>query len=119
MIYVPHGRSPSMWLMKGNSISAWIQFHLQIFARKFLRWLLEEAGFNPQILQITQINSIRIYEYNPTSWLPKSIVQWRNQKQARTKYRHSRLITLTCYPIGWFVAKCGMGEEMVGIGIVA
>ena len=82
MVYVPHGRSLSMRLMKGSSISAWIPFHLQLFTRKSLRQLLEDAGFNPQI---TQINPIRIYEYNPTSWLPMSIMQWKNRSQAECR----------------------------------
>ena len=95
-----------MRLMKGNSISAWIPFHLQLFTRKSLRRLLEDAGFK----------DIRIYEYNPTSWLPLSIMQWKNRKQATAKYNHSPLLALACYPIGWLAAKFGMGEELVGIG---
>jgi len=39
MVYVPRGRSLSMRLMKGNSIFAWIPFHLQFFTRKSLRRL--------------------------------------------------------------------------------
>lgn len=106
MIYVPHGRSLSMRLMKGNSISAWIPFHLQLFTHKSLKRLLHEANFK----------DVRIYEYNPTSWLTLSIMQRRNQKQAKTKYSHSRLLTLACYPIGWLAAKFGMGEELVATG---
>lgn len=106
MIYVPHGRSLSMRLMKGNSITAWIPFHLQLFTRNSLRRLLEEAGFK----------DVRIYEYNPTSWLPLSIMQWRNHEQAKAKYNHPRWFTLACYPVGWLAVKCGMGEELVGIG---
>lgn len=108
MIYVPHGRSLSMQLMKGNSITAWIPFHLQLFTRNSLRRLLEEAGFK----------DVRIYEYNPTSWLPLSIMQWKNQKQPTPtmKFNHPRWLTLACYPICWLAAKFGMGEELVGIG---
>lgn len=106
MVYVPHGRSLSMRLMKGNSISAWIPFHLQLFTRKSLRQLLKEAGFK----------DVRIYEYNPTSWLPLSIMQWKNQRQARAKYSHSRLLALVCYPFGWLVSKVGLAEELIGIG---
>jgi len=116
MIYVPHGRSLSMRFMKGNSISAWIPFHLQLFTRKSLMRLLEDEGFNPQISQITRINPIRIYEYNPTSWLPLSIMQWKNQKQPSMKFNHPRWLNLACYPIGWLATKFGMGEELVGIG---
>lgn len=106
MIYVPHGESFSMRLMKGSSISAWIPFHLQLFTRKSLKRLLEEADFS----------DIRIYEYNPTTWLPLSIMQWKNQKRVAAEYTHSRWLTLACYPIGWLAAKCGMGEELVGVG---
>jgi SAM-dependent methyltransferase len=117
MVYVPHGRSISMRFMKGNSISAWIPFHLQLFTRKSLRRLLEDAGFNPQISQISRINPIRIYYYNPTSWLPLSIMQWKNQKQPAMKFNHHRWLAVACYPIGWLAAKFGMGEELVGIGL--
>ncbi len=106
MVYVPHGRSLSMRFMKGNSISAWIPFHLQLFTRKSLRRLLEEAGFS----------DIRIHEYNPTSWLPLSIMQWRNQKQPTVKYDHPCWLTLACYPIGWLAAKVHLAEELVGVG---
>jgi len=106
MVYVPHGRSLSMRLMKGNSISAWIPFHLQLFTRKSLKRLLYEAGFD----------DIRIYEYNPRSWLPLSIMQWKNKKHATAKYNHSRLQALACYPIGWIVSKVGLAEELIGIG---
>ena len=109
MVYVPHGRSLSMRLMKGNSISSWIPFHLQLSTRKSLRRLLDEAGFR----------GIQIYEYNPTSWLPLSIMQWRNQRRPAVKYDHPRWLTWACYPIGWLAAQFGMGEELVGIGIVA
>jgi 2-polyprenyl-3-methyl-5-hydroxy-6-metoxy-1,4-benzoquinol methylase len=103
MVYVPHGRSFSMRFMKMNSISSWIPFHLQLFTRKSLRILLEDVGFK----------HIRIYEYNPTSWLPLSIMQWK--KQTSMYYNNPRLLALACYPIGWLAAKCGMGEELVAI----
>ena len=107
MVYVPHGRSLSMRLMKGNSISAWIPFHLQLFTRKSLKRLLDEAGFV----------DVRIYEYNPTSWLPLSIMQWKNRKQPTVKYDHPAWVALACYPIGWLASKeWGLGEELVGIG---
>ena len=108
LIYVPHGRSLSMRFMKGNSISAWIPFHLQLFTSKSLRRLLIEAGFN----------EVHIYQYCPTSWLPLSIMQWRTKEQARAKYAHSRGLALICYPIVWLAAKLGMGEEVIGIGQV-
>jgi len=139
MVYVPHGRSLSMRIMKGNSISAWIPFHLQLFTRKSLKRLLGEAGFNPQIFPapsagatlvkqkqegftgqagqagITRINSIRIYEYTPPSWFPLSIMQWRNKKQVKAEYSHHRWFSLACSPIGWLAAKSGLGEELVAM----
>ncbi len=75
LVYVPHGRSLSMRLMKGNSISSWIPFHLQLFTRKSLIQLMEEAGFT----------DIRIYGYNPISWLPLSLMQLWNKKQPASK----------------------------------
>jgi len=36
LVYVPHGRSLSMRLIKSNSISSWMLFHFQLFARKVL-----------------------------------------------------------------------------------
>jgi 2-polyprenyl-3-methyl-5-hydroxy-6-metoxy-1,4-benzoquinol methylase len=35
-VYVPHGRSLSMRLIKSNSIFSWMLFHFQLFARKVL-----------------------------------------------------------------------------------
>lgn len=105
MVYVPNGRSLSMQLLKGNSISAWIPFHLQLFTRRSLRRLLEEAGFK----------DIRIYEYNPTSWLPLSIMQQKSMGCSAAKYICPRWLAWACYPIGWLAAKFGMGEELVGV----
>jgi len=106
MIYVPHGRSLSMRFLKGNSISAWIPFHFQLFTRKSLRQLLEGMGFK----------HVCIYEYSPISWLPLTIMQWRNQRHPTVKYNHPHWFTLACYPIGYLAAKFGMGEELVAIG---
>lgn len=105
MVYVPHGRSLSMRLLKGNSISAWIPFHLQLFTRRSLRRLLAEAGFK----------DIRIYGYNPASWMPLSIMQWLNRTRAVAEYDYPRWLVWICYPIGWLAAKFGMGEELVGV----
>ena len=108
MVYAPHGRSLSMRFMKGNSISAWIPFHLQLFTSNSLKWLLNDAGFK----------DIRIYEYNPTSWLPLSIMQWRSQRRPKAEYGHPHWLTLACYHIGWLATKFGIGEELVGTGIL-
>jgi SAM-dependent methyltransferase len=107
MVYVPHGRSFSMRFMKGNSISAWIPFHLQLFTRKSLNLLLEEGDFK----------QICIYEYNPTSWLPLSIMQLKKQKNPSMHYMYPRWLALVCYPIGWLAVKFGIGEELVGTGL--
>ncbi|MDD5242729.1 MAG: class I SAM-dependent methyltransferase [Syntrophorhabdaceae bacterium] len=106
MIYVPHGRSLSMRLLKGNSISAWIPFHLQLFTRKSLKQLLSKVGFK----------DIQIYDYNPPSWLPSSIMQWKYREQAAAKYYYPPWLSFACYPLGYLAAKCGLGEELVGIG---
>lgn len=105
MVYVPHGRGLSMRLMKGDSISSWIPFHLQLFTKNSLRHLLSEAGFT----------NIRIYNYNPTSWLPLSLLQWSSRKNSTLKANNPPWLTLACYPVGYFAATLGMGEELVGI----
>ena len=106
LVYVPHSRSLSIRLMKGNSISSWIPFHLQLFTHKSLRQLMEETGST----------DIRIYGYNPTSWLPLSFMQLWNRKQPTLKLGHPTWLSLVCYPIDWLAAKLGIGEELVGIG---
>ncbi len=109
LVYVPHGRSLSIRLMKGNSISSWIPFHMQLFTPTSLRRLMEEAGFT----------DIDIYGYNPTSWLPLSLMQLRkrnkNKKQPTLKLNIPVWLSLVCYPVGWLAAKVGIGEELVGI----
>ena len=95
-----------MRLMKGDSISSWIPFHLQLFTEKPLKLLMEEAGFT----------DIRIYGYNPTSWLPLSLMQWKNKNQPTSKLGPPTWLSWMCYPIGWLAAKLGIGEELVGIG---
>jgi 2-polyprenyl-3-methyl-5-hydroxy-6-metoxy-1,4-benzoquinol methylase len=106
LIYVPHGRSLSMRFMKGNSISSWIPFHLQLFTQNSLKRLLVEAGFK----------DVCIYAYNPTSWLPLSIVQWKNKKQPSMKFNYPHWLTCVCYPVGWLATKFGMAEELVITG---
>ncbi len=107
MVYVPNGRSLSMQFLKGNSISAWIPFHLQLFTRKSLKRVLEEAGFK----------DIHIYEYNLASWLSLSIMQKRSKERLVAEYSYPRWLDWVCYPIGWLAAKFGMGEELVGVAI--
>lgn len=106
LIYVPHGKSLSMQLMKGSSISSWIPFHLQLFTRKSLTLLLKDAGFK----------SIIIYNYYPNSWLPLSILQLLNKKQQSMDLECPTWLKVVCYPIGWLTAILGFGEELVAIG---
>lgn len=106
MIYVPHGKSLSMRFLKGNSISVWIPFHLQLFTHKSLRRLIEDAG----------LRDVRIYGYTPMSWLPLSIVQWQNRNKFISRSRYKNIpfwMTVVCLPIGWLAAKLGMSEELV------
>lgn len=106
-VFVPHGKSLSIRIMKGNSISAWIPFHLHLFTYKSLRRLIEDAGFK----------QIKIYGYNPISWLPLSIMQRRNEGSPNPKLRPPTWFNLVCFPIGWLATKLGMGEELVGISV--
>jgi 2-polyprenyl-3-methyl-5-hydroxy-6-metoxy-1,4-benzoquinol methylase len=106
LVYVPHGRSLSMRLMKGNSISAWIPFHFQLFTRKSLERLMGEAGFT----------DIQIYGYYPTSWLPLSFMQWMIKNQPTLKLGHPTWLSLVCYPVGWVFSRIGLAEELVGVG---
>jgi len=106
LIYAPHGRSLSMQLMKGNSISSWIPFHLQLFTRKSLTLLLKDAGFT----------NIKIYNYYPNSWLPLSIMQLVNKKQQIMELDCPSWLKIVCYPIGWLTAIFGFGEELVAKG---
>ena len=109
MIYVPHGKSLSMRLMKGNSISSWIPFHLQLFTHRSLRMLLEQAG----------LCDIRIHNYYPHTWLPLSLVQWKNSRNNINLLKHDcpTWLVLGCYPIGWLASKVGVAEEIIGIGM--
>lgn len=109
LIYVPHGKSFTMRFMKGVSISSWIPFHLQLFTKKALRHLMEEAGFT----------DIQIYNYNPPSWLPLSLVQLWKRKQPTLKLGHPAGAWLRwgVHPIGWLAAKLGIGEELIGISV--
>ena len=106
MVYVPHGRSLSMRLMKGNSISAWIPFHLQLFTRKSLKRLLNDAGFK----------DVRIYGCYPTSWLPLSIMQRKMRKEKASSLSYAPWLIFACYPLGWMFSKIGLAEELVGVG---
>lgn len=108
MVYVPHGRSLSMRLLKGNSISAWIPFHLQLFTRKSLFRLLNDAGF-------TDIN---IYGCNPTSWLPLSFMQWKDRRKTVMNSKYPVWALWVCYPLGWMAIKVGLGEELFAVGRV-
>lgn len=96
LIYVPHGRSLSMRCLKGKSVSSWIPFHLQLFTRKSIKHLLNNAGFKT-----------KVYGYYPDSWLPLSFTQ-----------NYPAWLKLGLYPIGWVASKIGLAEELVGIGVL-
>jgi len=105
LIYVPHGKSMSMRIMKGDSISSWIPFHLQLFTRGSLERLLHEANFK----------NIRIYNFSPNNWLALSIMQRRNRNKTK-QLSPSKWLVLTTYPLSWLAGKFGMGEELIGTG---
>jgi len=107
LIYVPHGRSLSMRIMKGNSISCWIPFHPQLFTQKSLYRLLAEAEFG----------NVHIYGYYPNSWLPLSIMQWRMRKQKIPSLLYPGWLIIVCYPVGWVFSKIGLAEELIGVGL--
>lgn len=105
MIYVPHGRSFTFRVMKGHSISSWIPFHLQLFTKSSLNYVLTEAKFK----------TIKIYDYCPCVWLPLSIGQWKSRKLKKTTTSLPRWLTIVCYPIGLLMNKIGMAEELVAV----
>lgn len=109
LVYVPHGRSLSMRIMKGNCISSWIPFHLQLFTKKSLTRLLAEAG----------LKDIRVYGYYPNSWLPLSIMQWKARKRRHLELTPPSWLCFVCYPLGWMFSRIGWAEELVGTGIKA
>jgi len=106
LIYVPHGRSLSMRVMKGSSISSWIPFHLLLFTKGSLKLLMKKAGFN----------DIHVYGYYPSSWLPLSFVQWLNRKQSTSTFDYPSWLDCLFYPLGWFLSKVGLAEELVVTG---
>ncbi|OGF34302.1 hypothetical protein A2482_00730 [Candidatus Falkowbacteria bacterium RIFOXYC2_FULL_48_21] len=101
MIYVPHGQSFSMRVFKGNSVSSWIPFHLNLFSTKSLADLLRKNNFS----------QVRIRGYCPLTWLPISIVQ-----SGFGSIQRSKWLNILCYPFGWLFCRIGMAEELVGIG---
>jgi len=106
MVYVPHGRSLSLRMMKGRSISAWIPFHLQLFTRRSLARLLRETGFD----------EVEIYGHSPLHWLPMSVLQLAGWKANGRASRLLPLLIAACFPVGWLATKAGMAEELVGLG---
>ncbi len=105
LIYVPHGKSMSMRIMKGDSISSWIPFHLQLFTPGSLGRLMSGANFK----------NIQIYNFSPNTWLALSIMQRYNRKKAKQVSPPAWLVWTT-YPLGWLASKFGIGEELIGIG---
>lgn len=107
LVYVPHGRSLSIRVMNGGSISSWIPFHVQLFTRDSLSRLLREAGFD----------AVEIHGYSPLHWLPLSVVQLVGVANDRRARRLMSLLLPLCAPIGWLATKIGMAEELVGVGM--
>jgi hypothetical protein len=107
-LYVPHGKSLSMRLLKGNSISSWIPFHLQLFTKKSLTLLLQRANFS----------QVKTYQYSPPSWLPLSFMQAWNRIKGSSELKHAfpKWLFFFCLPIGWIGSKIGLGEELVAVG---
>ena len=106
MIYAPHGRSFSIRVMRGRSISSWIPFHLQLFTRTSLAILLRETGFD----------GVKIHGYSPPHWLPMSVMQLVGLGvNGRAPWLLSFLIA-ACAPVSWLATKVGMAEELIGIG---
>ena len=106
MVYVPHARSLSMRLMKGNSISSWIPFHLQLFTRQSLYWLTAEAGFE----------DVHIHGYNPPNWFPLTLIQWRNvRRDMRDVPLSPRFLEWVCRPVTAFSGLLRMHEELVAV----
>ena len=103
-IYVPHGESLSLRLMKNYSISSWIPFHLQLFTKRSVTKLLTDAGYS----------NIEIIGYYPLSWLPLSLMQWRYKENVFLK-KHPSWLNAICYPVGWLASKLGLAEELVVI----
>lgn len=107
MTYVPSGQSLTFRFLKGDSISSWIPFHLQLFTRKSLKRTLVEAGFQ----------RLRIYGYYPSSWLPLSLMQRKMRKEKKKGLLPPGWLTLACYPFGWALSKTPLAEELVAIGV--
>jgi len=105
MIYVPHGRSLSIRIMKGNSICSWIPFHLQLFTRKSLIRLCSETGFR----------NAKIYGYYPVPWLSSSLNQWLENKNIKKVKIRNRNLEILFRPIGWVASKIGLAEELVAM----
>jgi ubiquinone/menaquinone biosynthesis C-methylase UbiE len=107
-LYVPHGRSLTMRFLKGDSVSSWIPFHLQLFTHRSLERLLHEAGFE----------LVKLYGYSPPHWIPLSVKQMKTriQKIQPTLIRVPSWLAGVCYPVAWFASKIGMAEELLGVG---
>ncbi|HXN06924.1 MAG TPA: class I SAM-dependent methyltransferase [Nitrospiria bacterium] len=106
MIYVPNGRSFTMRVLKGGSISSWMPFHLQLFTRKSLKKLLEDCGFK----------KIKIYGYNPPTWIPMSMVQIFYNMENPDLTRYPKWIAKVLLPVGWLLVFLGLPEELMATG---
>lgn len=106
MIYVPYGRSLTVRVFKGGSISSWMPFHLQLFTRKSLKKMLEDCGFK----------NVNIYGYNPPTWIPMSIVQAFYDMENPDLSRYPKWLGKALLPIGWLFVCLGLPEELMAIG---
>ena len=105
-IYVPHGESLSLRLMKNYSVSSWMPFHLNLFTRPALGRILRYVGFT----------EFETYEYYPPTWLPLSLRQLVSKRGFWHKGTPGqKFLTYVLLPIGWLACKLGMGEELVAV----
>ncbi|MBI3366403.1 class I SAM-dependent methyltransferase, partial [Candidatus Roizmanbacteria bacterium] len=105
MIYVPNGRSFTMRFLKGGSISSWMPFHLQLFTKRSLFKLLQDNGFK----------DIKIYGYNPPTWIPMSIIQSLNISRNRVPPSYPKWLDKVFLPLGWIFVCIGLSEELMAV----
>ncbi len=103
LIYVPNGNGFTMRFMKKYSVSSWIPFHLQLFTPRSANLVMREVGFK----------DIRVYGYNPTSWIPLSFSQLKRKNYSTFSGLYPYWFELWCYPVGWITKIFGLAEELV------
>lgn len=107
-LYVPNAESFCMKVFGKYNINCWVPFHINFFSEKTARKMLSQAGFQ----------KIKIYYNTPTIYFLLSI----NQSIASLRKQDKFLIAVPIYekllytifsPIGWFLNKLKLGEELV------